>query len=85
MDEIERVSPYRLQTGFFPIPKLTKLPPSRPWWTYCAPKVGRLDDANAHGVARLLSGKKSTVHNAVTGLIASGVVVKAGGALMLAA
>ena len=46
---------------------------------------GKLDDGSARGVARLIGGKKSTVHNALAGLIAGGVVVKAGGALMLAA
>ena len=48
-------------------------------------KGGKLDSASARGVAKLIGGRKSTVHNAVAGLIASGVVVKAGGALMLAA
>jgi len=47
-------------------------------------KGGRLEDASARGVARLIGGKKSTVHSALAGLIAAGVVVKAGGALMLA-
>ena len=32
-----------------------------------------------------IGGKKSTVHTAVAGLIAAGVVAKAGGALVLAA
>jgi hypothetical protein len=45
---------------------------------------GKLDNASARGVARLIGGKKSTVHTAVAGLIAAG-VAKAGGALVLAA
>jgi hypothetical protein len=48
-------------------------------------KGGKLEDASARGVARLIGGKKSTGHRAVAGLLAAGVVVKAGGVLTLAA
>ena len=46
---------------------------------------GRLADARARRVARLIGGKKPTVHRAMTGPIAVGIVAKAGGALVLAA
>ena len=46
---------------------------------------GRLDAATVRGMARLICGSKSTAHNALAGLIAAGVVAKAGGALVLAA
>jgi hypothetical protein len=48
-------------------------------------KGGRLDDASVRGVAKLIGGRKSTVHSALAGLLAAGVVAKAGGALILAA
>ena len=48
-------------------------------------KGGRLDDASVRGVARLIGGRKSTVHNALAGLLAAGVVAKIGGGLVLAA
>ena len=46
---------------------------------------GKLDDASVRGVAKLIGAKKSTVHNAVAGLIASGVVAKVGTGLVLVA
>ena len=48
-------------------------------------KGGKLDDASVRGVARLIGGRKSTVHAALTGLLAAGVVAKIGGGLVLAA
>ena len=39
---------------------------------------GRLADARARRVARLIGGKKPTVHRAMTGPIAVGIVAKAG-------
>jgi hypothetical protein len=46
---------------------------------------GTLERASARTVAKLIGGKKSTVHSALAGLIAAGVVAKAGTALVLAA
>jgi hypothetical protein len=46
---------------------------------------GKLERGSARGVAKLIGGKKSTVHSALAGLIAAGVVAKVGGALVLAA
>lgn len=48
-------------------------------------KGGRLEDASVRGVARLIGGRKSTVHNALAGLLAAGVVAKVGTGLVLAA
>jgi hypothetical protein len=44
----------------------------------------KLAEASARGVARLIGGKKSTVHNAMAALIATG-VVGVGSELILAA
>jgi hypothetical protein len=44
---------------------------------------GRLDKGTVRGVAALIGSKKSTVHNAVSALIASGVVAKIGEELIL--
>ena len=44
---------------------------------------GRLDTGTARGLATLIGGRKSTVHNALVGLLAAGIVTKAGGALVL--
>ena len=46
---------------------------------------GRLADASDRGVARPIGGEKLTVHRAMRGPIAAGIVAKAGGALALAA
>jgi hypothetical protein len=46
---------------------------------------GTLESGSARTVAKLIGGKKSTVHSALTGLIAAGVVAKVGTALVLAA
>lgn len=48
-------------------------------------KGGKLDDATVRGIARLIGGKKSTVHNAIGSLLASGVVAKVRTGLVLMA
>jgi hypothetical protein len=44
---------------------------------------GRMEGASVRGLAALIGGQKSNVHNALVALIAAGVVAKFGGALVL--
>jgi DNA-binding IclR family transcriptional regulator len=46
---------------------------------------GKLNDASVRGVAKLLGLSKSTVHNALSALVAGGIVTKVGTGLALTA
>lgn len=46
---------------------------------------GKLDDASVRGIAQLIGGRKSTVHSALAGLVAAGVVTRMGSELVLQA
>jgi len=46
---------------------------------------GKLDDASVRGVARLIGGRKSTVHSALAALVSAGVVARFGSELVLQA
>lgn len=44
---------------------------------------GRLEGASVRGLAALIGGRKSTVHSALAGLVAAGVIARLGGELVL--